>query len=356
MKALILAGGTGTRLWPLSQSETPKQFIHFFHDTSLLQNTLKRCLKSFLPEDIYILTHEKYAKQTKKHIQGLIPDPEKHIILEPCSKNTAPAVAMGIRRILELKQANLKETFFVCPSDHLILEENLFENFLLQAKKLAEKPYLVTFGIQPQNPHTGYGYIKKSKPFVSTDAYYVDRFVEKPDLKTAQDYLESGQYLWNSGMFFFSAATFFNNLKQHCPSIWKLSQNYTSCLKNFSQMPCLSLDYAIMEKSASILTLPIYVNWSDVGCWDSIYQCMEKDADANVSSEGVITIQSKNNLILSREKPIATIGVDDLLIIDTKQGLLISKKGESQRVKDVLEILKKQAKPPTSKNKEPCLQ
>ncbi len=331
MKTIILAGGRGTRLWPLSREEFPKQFLKIFNDKSLLQETLERALIFSKPEEIYIVTNEKYKFMVIQHINEMeMKIPEKNIILEPLAKNTLPAIFYGVKTILE-NDGN--DVVAVLPSDHLIrVNDNYIKAFEI-AQELA-KDYLVTFGIKPNKPHTGYGYIKPGEPLGG--GFKVEKFVEKPDYETAKRYVEEG-YLWNSGMFMFSADVFMEECLRHVPEVVMAFEEDIATA--YERSPEISIDYGLMEKTDKAVVVPLEVFWSDVGSFDAIYEIMEKDKNKNAVKGEVLSIDSKNNLIIG-ESLIATIGIENAIIVDSGDAILVCSREESQKVKELVKILK----------------
>jgi len=336
MKIIILAGGSGTRLWPYSRSSFPKQFLHFGEEKTLLQKTISRFLPLAAVEDILIVTNQDYFHHVKSQVKELDPALEKQILVEPERKNTAPAIALAVSYLRDLLHCDENECFLVSSSDHLIAPEEIFLEAVKKGEKLAKEGNNVIFGVRPHKPETGYGYIK-----ADADGN-VERFVEKPDYALAQQYLISGEYLWNSGIFLFQIKTFLEELQTYCSEIAdKLQGNFQDVIKQFSDFPEVSIDYALMEKSQKTVVVPLDLIWSDVGSWDSVYDVLEKDANQNVKVGNVLDIDTKNCLIMGGKRLISTIGLEDLLIIETDDALFIGKKGESQRVKHLVEELKK---------------
>ncbi|WP_292461032.1 mannose-1-phosphate guanylyltransferase/mannose-6-phosphate isomerase [Methanothermococcus sp.] len=354
MKSIILAGGVGSRLWPLSREYYPKQFIKFkSFDKSLFQMTFERCLKlsNNNLDDIYIITNEMHKFLVLGQIEelGYSDFNEDNILVEPLGKNTLPAVYYGIKAIKnrnnsknnsensENNESN-NNIVGVFPSDHLIdkNDEELFINTIMEGKRIA-KNYLITFGINPNKPHTGYGYIKPSKELEV--GYTVDEFKEKPDLETAENYINSG-YLWNSGMFLFNADLFEEEVKKHSPDVYKAFKS-DDIKKIYANVPDISIDYGIMEKSDNVAVIPLNIKWNDLGSFDAFYDEFKKDKDGNIIYGENLLINSKNNLINTYDNKFTSlIDVNDLIVIDTKDALMICKKGSSQKIKEVFNTLK----------------
>jgi len=332
MKTIILAGGKGTRLWPLSREEFPKQFLKIFNDKSLLQETLERALLFSKPDEVYVVTNERYRFMVIQHIKELNMNiPDDNVILEPLAKNTLPAIFYGVKTILENSGNDIVA---VLPSDHLIkVNDSYIEAFKI-AQELAEE-YLVTFGIKPSKPHTGYGYIKPGEPL--RGGFKVEKFVEKPDYETARRYVEEG-YLWNSGMFMFSTDVFMEECAKHAPEVVLAFEEDVETA--YKKSPEISIDYGLMEKTDRAAVVPLDVFWSDVGSFDAIYEIMEKDENENAVKGEVISIDSRNNLIIG-DSLIATIGIENAIIVDSGDAILVCSREESQKVRDVVKLLKK---------------
>ena len=334
MTNIILCGGNGTRLWPISRTLMPKQFVKLFDDKSLFQLTVER--NSKVCDSQFIVSNAEQYFLAVDQLEALKKTNNKYL-LEPVGRNTAPAIALACMA------SNKEELVLVTPSDHLIKDELEYKKVLNQAKKLAREDNLVTFGITPTFAETGFGYIE-------VNGLDVKAFHEKPDFATATKYLEAGNYYWNSGMFCFKARVFLEELKKYSPDIYEASQiafnnaNKDSIVRiKHEDMLAISedsIDYAVMEKSLKVKVIPSNIDWSDVGSFDALYEELPKDENNNTINENHISIDSKNNLIYANQRKIATIDIEDLIIIDTGDALLISQKGSSQKVKQVVEKLK----------------
>lgn len=349
MKAIILAGGSGTRLWPLSRKNYSKQFLKLNGDKSLLQQTVDRLLHAVQPEDIIVMTNNDYKFHVLSDLKSLdskLITQNSNIILEPASRNTAPAIALGIKYCIERLGCKEDEVIFISPSDHIIRPLDKFTGYLKQSEEIAREGHIVTFGIKPDRPETGYGYIKVKSakgtvPIQKMNFFKVERFAEKPDIETAKRYINEGGYYWNSGMFAFSIGAMIEEFKRHAPEIIEmLNKNFDDMLSNFKQMPDISIDFAVMERSDKVVMLPLDLYWNDIGSWDSIYDVMDKDKNGNVTKGDVLTVDTKNTLIIGNKRLISTIGLEDCLIVETDDAILIAKKGEAQKVKNIVNELK----------------
>jgi len=342
MKVLILAGGSGTRLWPASRETYPKQFLKLNGKKSLLQQTVERILKISSPEDIILLTNEQYKFHVLAELNEISENLTDKILLEPARRNTAPAIAFGMKYCLERLSVEPSEVLLVCPSDHIIKPVEKFVEYVRLAEKVAKQGYLITFGIKPLYPETGYGYIKITGE--DKGGYYsVERFTEKPDFETAKRFLSEGNYFWNSGMFAFTIETMIEELRLCAPEIYQLFDHpLEAMIANFHKMPDISIDYAVMEKSKKVVAIPMDIYWSDIGSWDSLYDVLEKDEKGNVILGNVLTKETENSLIIGNKRLIATIDLKDLIIVETDDALLIAKRGSAQKVKHIVEELKAQ--------------
>ena len=343
MYGLILAGGSGSRLWPLSRELYPKQLLNIQNTESLLQATFERLIGLMPASNIISMTGVKHFSNVKYQLSKIS---DKTVVLsEPISKNTAPAIALATKYIMEKTKED--PVILVVPSDHLIKDVKAFSGTVCEGEKIANQGYIVTFGIQPTYPETGYGYINVTDNNVEK-GFIVNKFVEKPNLELAEKYISDGNYYWNSGIFMFKASTLLNELKKCSNDIYSLLNNFDFSTSDeipyidYDKMPSISIDYAVMEKSDKIALVKLESDWNDLGSWKSIYDVSTKDIDGNVKIGHVLDEGSKNSLIYSSSKLVATIGLEDAVIVETEDAILACKTDNTQDVKKVFDILKKQ--------------
>lgn len=341
---IILSGGAGTRLWPLSWGDHPKQFLSLISDKTMIQETLLRLKGLDITAPIVScgVDHRFLVAQQLGEL-GVKPT----ILLEPMAKNTAPAIAAAC--CAAMKQ-DKDAVVVVLPSDHVIKDVEVFQTSVMTAAGLAEKGHLVTFGIVPTFPATGYGYVKGGE-HVAHHVYSLDKFVEKPCIEKAQEYLASGEYSWNSGMFVFKASSFIEELKVHNPEMAKLSieafekavvdADFIRLDKDaFDQIKGDSIDYAVMEKTSKGMIVKLNAGWDDVGSWSALYDISNKDGNMNVVKGDVIALDTTSSYIRGGKRTIATIGLDNIVVVDSDDSLLIAAKGKIQDVKKVAELIK----------------
>ena len=341
---IILSGGAGTRLWPLSWGDHPKQFLSLISDKTMIQETLLRLKGLDITAPIVScgVDHRFLVAQQLGEL-GVKPT----ILLEPMAKNTAPAIAAAC--CAAMKQ-DKDAVVVVLPSDHVIKDVEVFQTSVMTAAGLAEKGHLVTFGIVPTFPATGYGYVKGGE-HVAHHVYSLDKFVEKPCIEKAKEYLASGEYSWNSGMFVFKASSFIEELKVHNPEMAKLSieafekavvdADFIRLDKDaFDQIKGDSIDYAVMEKISKGMIVKLNAGWDDVGSWSALYDISNKDGNMNVVKGDVIALDTTSSYIRGGKRTIATIGLDNIVVVDSDDSLLIAAKGKIQDVKKVAELIK----------------
>ena len=342
MFGIILAGGSGSRLWPLSRELYPKQLLNINSDKSLLQTTFERLMYFMPKENIVSITNTKHVSNVKFQLENILPGTT--VLSEPLAKNTAPAIAVATKYIMTKEE---DPVILVVPSDHLIKNKKKFVETVIKGERLAQEGYIVTFGIEPDYPETGYGYINILKQPV-LDGFKVKEFVEKPDIKTAEKYVEAQTYFWNSGIFMFKASTMMEEIKKLSPEIFEITEKFDFIESGeieynlFDKMPNISIDYAIMEKSDKIALVKLESDWNDLGSWQSIYDISTKDKNNNVIIGNVLDQGSKNSMVYSSSKLVATIGLEDTVLVETEDAVLACKKDKAQDVKKIFGKLKKQ--------------
>ena len=339
--AVIMAGGSGTRLWPLSRAAHPKQFLSLNGKGTMLQETVKRLNNLDVESSITICNedHRFFVAEQLREIGKL-----GSIILEPSGKNTAPAIALAAIQSIENDPILL-----VLAADHVIKDQAVFERAVIDATPLAESGKLVTFGIVPHEPHTGYGYIKKGK--AENVGFVVDQFVEKPSIDLANNYLSSGEYLWNSGMFMFKASRYLEELKKFRPDILNACESSMVGVEadldflrineeSFLHCPSDSVDYAVMEKTEDAVVVAMDAEWSDIGSWSALWDISKKDENGNASIGDTVLHESKGCYVRADDKLIASVGLEDLVIVDTKDALMVAHKNSVQDAKIIANKLK----------------
>lgn len=341
MKLIVLAGGGGTRLFPLSRARHPKQFLKLTGKSSLLQQTINRFLGLVMPKDIVVVTNEDYIFHVKSDLKEIGAE-DAAVICEPSARNTAPAIALAVSYCRDELQCNEDEVVVVTPADHMIRPELAFRELIDGVIGLCYGcDAIITMGVVPTRAETGYGYIQAGDYFDDTPLMKVKSFKEKPNAELAEQYLKDKAYFWNSGMFIFSIGTFLRELKVTAPDIYRcMGISYTECINSFLDMPNISVDYAIAEKSNKMAIISMdKILWSDIGSFDAIAEIMSNE-DGNAFSGDVIAENCNNTMILGQNRLISAIGVDDMLIVDTEDALLVSKKGCSQDVRKIVNKLK----------------
>jgi len=356
MIPVILSGGSGSRLWPLSRKQYPKQFLALTGEQTLFQQTLERLTFDGMQNPIVICNQEhrfivkEQLEAIGRHVQGLV--------LEPFGRNTAPAIALAA---LKLLAEGRDELLLVLPADHVLADQQAFQQAIKVAAQAAETGELVLFGIPAQRPETGYGYLRcapAGQDGLPEGAIRVLQFVEKPDLARAREFVASGNYFWNSGVFLFRASRFIEELKAHDPDIYdnclltlERSEQHNNELKidpaSFACCPDNSIDYAVMEKTRHAAAVPLNAGWSDVGCWASLWEVQDKDDNGNVAKGDVILQDTRNSLVQSNDKLVTVIGLDNVVVVETKDATMVVHKDRVQDVKKLVKTLDEQERPET---------
>ncbi len=352
LKAIILAGGSGSRLWPLSRELYPKQLLKLAKDETLIQSTFLRLANIIDSQDILTVTNIKHFSDVRMQLEQ-VAEKNPPVISEPLSRNTAPAIAMGVKYFLAAISCEESDpVIIVLPSDHLIKNTDGFLDTVKKGVALAEEGYVVTFGIKPSCPETGYGYIDtvadSAVSAVVPTALKVTQFKEKPDYATAVKYIEQGNFFWNGGIFMFKASVFLEELGKYAPEIYGgisdcgcSPEDPTIPYRLYENMPNISIDYAIMEKSDKIVILPLESDWNDLGSWQSVFDVSARDENNNIIKGNVISKDCRNSLIYTGSKLIATVGLEDIILVDTEDAVLACNKEQAQDVKFIFDELKR---------------
>jgi mannose-1-phosphate guanylyltransferase/mannose-6-phosphate isomerase len=342
---VLLAGGSGSRLWPISRELYPKQLVNLVGTDSLIQNTIKRLSPTLESSRIRVVCGEEHFFEIARHLEEIGVPSKGKIIVEPCGRNTAPAILLATLHILKTEK---DAVLLIFPSDHVIRDKERFQDKLKTAISLANMNYIVTFGIKPDYPETGYGYIEGAKR-TKNGAYTISRFVEKPDEKTARRYLAANNFFWNSGMFAFKASVLLKEFRAFEPSLLKSMQKMMSngspiTLDKYQSLPDISIDYAIMEKTGRGVVLPADFGWSDIGSWKSLYDFLPKDNNNNVVEGDVIPRNTKNCFIRGNNRLIVTNDIENIVVIETPDTVFVSDLEKSKNVKSIVQELKKQGR------------
>jgi len=355
--AVILAGGSGTRFWPLSRETCPKQMLQIVGEDTLIRQTIKRINGFVSPENIWIVTTEDKAQDIKFHVDSLGPLAKKiQFIKEPLGRNTAPAIGLAA---IHLSRFSPQSIMIVMPSDHAIPDREKFLRDLRLAIEGAKEDYLVTFGVKPNRPETGYGYIKiDNDPRVKLNGLHkVECFAEKPTIEKAKTYLSDGNYFWNSGIFVWKTSRILSEIEKHLPSLYQTLKEIESllfitdkpnksdkrsalCALRYASLESISIDYGIMERSAEALMVPATFRWSDLGSWTALDEVIEKDDSGNILKGNTIDIGSQNSIVFSGERLVATIGLKDMVVVDTPDATLVTTKDRVQEVRKIVDTLR----------------
>lgn len=338
--AVILAGGSGTRFWPVSREAKPKQFLQIVHNRTLLDLTVDRITPLMASRNIFVVTNKRYQKETARQLKKF-KIPPKNILLEPSAKNTAPAICWAAARIHRLDP---RAVTLCLPSDHLILNQAKFLNIMKRAVSLARQDLLVTFGIVPTRTETGYGYLHtQPKKLGGQSVLFVKRFTEKPNRAAAKRFMRSKSYFWNSGMFVWQTRTIleeFNKLLPKVHAVLGKDPSASVVARRWQKLPKISIDYGILEKSRKVVAVKAQdLGWSDVGSWESLIETLPSDKHGNIFLGDCLAIDVKDSLAYGHERTIALIGIKDCIVVDTKDALLVCKKDSSQKVKEIVEFL-----------------
>jgi mannose-1-phosphate guanylyltransferase len=354
MYATILAGGVGTRLWPRSRQDRPKQFTDITGSgMTMIQDTAVRLAGVIAPQQLFVVTGAAFAALAREQLPAV---PSAQILVEPSGRNTAPAIGLAC---VHLQRMDPQAVLAVLPADHVILDGEGFRQALVEAGRLAEQGYVATLGIEPTFAHTGYGYIRRKEPLpmgeTGIPVYGVDRFLEKPTRHVAEEFLLEGGYYWNGGIFVARVDVWLRELERQAPEMYARLQRIGGAIgtpeeeavlqAQWAEMPSNSIDYAVMEHAERVAVVPLQAGWNDVGSWDALETILEQDERGNSIAKGdVLLLDSEGNIVYSDKRLVALVNVSNLVVVDTGDTLLIGDKRNMQRVKDVVEQLRRQGR------------
>lgn len=350
MYAVVLAGGRGTRLWPRSRTQNPKHLLNLIRpEVTMLQETVSRILPAVGPESVYVVTNARHAGEVRDQLPRV---PAENVLEEPMGRNSGPAVGYAA---IHIRKRNPDGVMLVLPADHVVLKPEEFRTAVLSGGEVARQGRLVTLGITPGYPDTGYGYMELGEDIGSVAEHTVRRtvrFTEKPDLQRATQYVESGRYVWNSGMFMWTAATILEEMRVHMPGLYEgltkldlaidAGRESEELQKVWPDLEDRSIDYGVLEKSARVVCLPVDIGWSDVGDWSALSEFTPRDEDGNTISGDVMVFDSHNSLVYSSERLITAIGLRDMIVVDTGDAVLICPKSRAQEVRRVVDRLQEE--------------
>ena len=357
MHAVIIAGGSGTRFWPKSRENLPKQLLNISGQETLIQNTVSRISSIISAENIWVITNEQHAFETCYQLKKM-GFPPSQLLTEPIARNTAAAIGYSAKI---LSQRNPDAIMAVFPADHVITTIEPFLKLLKQAETIANENHLVTLGIKPTSPETGYGYIKQGKA-IEENSFKVDRFIEKPDKLTAEKYLKEGSYYWNSGIFVWKVSTLLNEISLYLPKLHEQLEELTSNTapikgkypyqklsesgkKIFHSLESVSIDHGVMEKSTRVAVLPAEIGWNDVGTWTSLAEISKNDSHGNVINGNVVSVENSDSIIQAENRLVAALGLKNIIVVDTPDALLVCAKERAQDIKKIVEKIKLEKRP-----------
>jgi len=342
--AVILAGGSGTRLWPLSRTLFPKQLLALNGDLTLLQQTVTRVLGAYAPENVWVVTNEEHVFEVRSQIRAINPDLDGHVLAEPTARNTLPAILLALDRIVPGGDAAAFESLVgVFPSDHLIADQAAWSRSVAQGMDLAAGGRFVTFGVTPSNPETGYGYIERGEA-LGGGAFDARLFIEKPRLEKALEFVKSGRHYWNSGMFVFRAREFLAAVESFEPRLWDwwANRGERPMVEGYGNLPNISVDYGIVEKISGIAVVQALFDWDDLGHWEAVYRLGRKDAGGNVIQGDVLALDCRDCLLISKGGKLAVVGMSNMIMVQTRDATLVCPQTGVQRVKEIVALLKSQ--------------